>query len=217
MTSIVAFWSSACSVARGVEEPVAAERVRHEVGRHDAVALLHHEERRAEDAGVALEPVHARDGHRGVQRDLSHDLELAFEVVLAEDRHVDRVGRDAGDERLRALGALFVEHGVEEQRLRGHPVGGGNVELGDAYARGVRASRGEPGLQRTAGVFEVAGERLWAFSDLGRPVDRVLVWHHVPLERTPTLPRADFRGRARVTGGSRAGRPSGRARPPARS
>ena len=132
-------------VARGVEEPVAAERVRHEVGRHDAVALLHHEERRAEDAGVALEPVHAGDGHRGVQRDLSHDLELAFEVVLAEHRDVDRVGRHARDERLGALGALLVEHGVEEQRLGGHPVGGGDVELGDAHARrrpgaGLRAT-----------------------------------------------------------------------------
>ena len=45
-----------------VEEPVAAERIRHEVGRHDAVAPLHHEERRAEHAGVALEPVHAGTG-----------------------------------------------------------------------------------------------------------------------------------------------------------
>ena len=162
-------------VARGVEEPVAAEWIWHEVGRDDAVTLLHDEERCAEDARVTLEPVHAGHGHRGVQRDLPHDLELAFEVVLAEHRDVGRVGRDARDERLGTLGALLVEDGVEEQRLGRHPVGGGNVELGDADAPGVGAPGRQPRFQGTTGVFEVAGKRLRACSGLGRPVDRVIV------------------------------------------
>src|ERR671932_19194 len=45
-------------LARGVEQPIAAERVGHEIRRDHAVALLHHEERRAQHVGVALEPMH---------------------------------------------------------------------------------------------------------------------------------------------------------------
>ena len=139
---------------------VAAERVRHEVGWHDAVTLLHHEERRAEHAGIALEPVHAGNGNRRVQRDLAHGLELTFEVVLAEHGDVRGVRRNAGDERLGALGALLVEDGIEEQRLRRHPVGRGNIELGDADAVGVGAPGASHASRKRDGCLRVAGERL---------------------------------------------------------
>ena len=65
-----------CS-SRRVCEPVAAERVGRVVRRGGAVDAVHQEERRAEQAGVLLEPPHLRHRHRGQLADQPDDLELA--------------------------------------------------------------------------------------------------------------------------------------------
>ena len=51
-TSTVESCSSRRLLGGGVDEPVVAERVRHDVGRHDAVDVIHQEERRAEHGAV---------------------------------------------------------------------------------------------------------------------------------------------------------------------
>ena len=71
-----------------VGEPVAAERVWHDVGRHDAVDVVHQEERRAEYVAGVLHPPDAGDRHVGQFADEPDDVELVVQPVGGKDRDV---------------------------------------------------------------------------------------------------------------------------------
>ena len=83
---------------RCVGEPVAAEGVGHHVGRHHAVDVVHHKERRAQHVAGGLDPTHPRDRDVGEFGDLSYHFELVVEPVGREDLHVLCGGRHPGDE-----------------------------------------------------------------------------------------------------------------------
>ena len=71
-----------------VGEPVAAEGVGHDVGRHHTVDVVHQEEGCSEDVAGGLEPAHARDGDVGQLADRPYHLELVVESIRGKDLHV---------------------------------------------------------------------------------------------------------------------------------
>ena len=77
-----------------VGEPVAAEGVGHDVGRHLAVDVIHQEERCAQHLAGGLEPAHPRDGNVGQLADLADHVELVVESIGREHRDVFGGGRD---------------------------------------------------------------------------------------------------------------------------
>ena len=83
-----------------VGEPVAAEGVGHDVGRHHAVDVVHQEERGAQDVAGGLEPAHPRDGNVGEFADLAYHLELVVESVGRKDLDVLGGGRHPGHQLL---------------------------------------------------------------------------------------------------------------------
>jgi len=99
----------------GVEEPVAAVRVGHQVGRDEAMDPLHHEERHPDGVGARLQPEDLGDWDLGMVGHHLHGLELTLHVVDHEDRVRRGVGRDA---RHQLAGRGLPRHGeIEEHRL----------------------------------------------------------------------------------------------------
>jgi hypothetical protein len=130
----------------GVEEPVVAVRVRHQVGRHDPMDPLHDEERHTDGIGSRLQPEHLRHGDLGVIGHHLHGLELTLHVVDHEDRVRRRVGSDTGDQF--TWRGVFGHREIEEHGLRRHSVGCGHDEGGD----------GCPGYPLTQPLLELCAQ-----------------------------------------------------------
>ena len=106
-----------------VGEPVAAERVGHDVGRHDARDVVHQEERRAEHGPLVVDPPDAGDRHVGEFADLPDHLELVVESVCREDRDILGRWRHPGHPLLLDRSAVLLPPAGEDDGLRRHPVG----------------------------------------------------------------------------------------------
>ena len=160
----------------GVEEPVVAEGVGHDVGRDDAVDPLHDEERHAGRLAGRVGPPHPWDRHRRELANEADDLELALEVVAREHGHVGGIGGDARYQPLGLGRAPLGPLGGEQDGLARHPVGRRGLQLRDLRlgARGKQAA--QPGLQTGPQLLGVAA----------RPV-------HVDLRRTPGVPHQRVR------------------------
>ena len=124
------------------------------VRRDVALDLAHHEERRAEDRIVVLEPVHRRERHVGVVRQRLDHLVLRVEVGFEEDRVRGRLHADhvAGRPCLAAL----VPRGVEEQRLVGEAGERGTDERRDRQVPGVGQLARQPVADDLAGFVQIA-------------------------------------------------------------
>jgi hypothetical protein len=140
----------------GVEQPVVAECVGHDVGRDDAVDALHDEQRHAGGCPLRVGPPHAGHGDRRELADQADDFELTLEVVAREHRHVGGVGGDACDETLLPTAAVLGPLGGEEERLARHPVGRRGLEFGDLGLGAGGEQLAQPRLQPGSQLFGVA-------------------------------------------------------------
>ena len=142
---------------RGVEQPAVAERVRHDVGRDDAVDPIHHEERRTDHRRIALEPAHRRHGHVGQVGDQAEQFELVAQLVGREHRLVGLVGCDPGHELIGVAGAVDVGPVRREQHgLARHAVGRVRADLGHLGTGALGELPAQPGGQAGAQLFGVA-------------------------------------------------------------
>lgn len=71
-----------------VGEPVVTERVRHDVGRHHALDVVHQKERSSQHVAGGLDPAHPRDGNVGQLSDQPDHFELVVKPIRREHRHV---------------------------------------------------------------------------------------------------------------------------------
>ena len=132
---------------RGVEEPVVAEGVRHDVRRDDPVDPVHEEERRAEHLAGRLEEPDRRHRDIGVVADVLDGVVLVLEVVAREDRDV-RGGRRHPRDVLALTGPAVLGPGrVEDQGLRRHAVGVDAAVQRDLGVGALGEQPGQPALE----------------------------------------------------------------------
>ena len=156
-TSTVASCSSRLLLGGRVGEPVAAERVRHHVGRHDAVDVIHQEERRTEHVARVLHPPDAGDRHVGQFADQSDDVELVVQAIGREHRHVRGARGDAGHPLLLRRLAVLLPLPGQDDGLRRHPVGVDAAFDGHLRGRPAGHDGGQPLRHHRGQGGDVAG------------------------------------------------------------
>ena len=128
----------------GIGEPVVAERVGHHVGRHDAVDVIHQEERGAQHLAGVLQPAHARHRDVGEFAGQPHHLELVVQPVPRKHRDVGLGGRDPRHPLLFPGVAVLGPAAGENDGLRRHSVGVDAAFHRDVGGDAARHDGGQP-------------------------------------------------------------------------
>ena len=138
---------------RGLHQP-AGLGVRRIADRDAAMDLFHHEEGRAEDRSISLEPKRLGDADGPVPIHQFDNLILLHEQIIGIDGIAGRL--DPHDHTLRFLRPGFAPRGVEQDRFMRHARTQRITEIGDADIARTLKARAEPTNQRDSQLIQRA-------------------------------------------------------------